>query len=184
MSSSSTAVGGGGAAVKLVVQRCKGASLVLDNAEQRASIGRGLVAYISFTSAAEAFVEEKRDGPLLEKVARAVLNLPMVTMGDWGDGTKPASLIKLSASMPDAEIGVMIIPQAGITCKLKGKYIQYRGQCKKNTGAELYSAFCEKIAAEANKKCPNVQMVFGTFGNRQGLTLEAGCGPFTHVFEF
>ena len=29
-----------------------------------------------------------------------------------------------------------------------------------------------------------IKLICGTFGNRQGLRLDAECGPFSHVVEF
>ena len=73
-------------AVKLVVQRCDSASLLLDNEDKWGSIGRGIVAYVSFTSTMEEYATEgngKKRTAIVEKVAKAILNLPIVTMGTW-----------------------------------------------------------------------------------------------------
>ena len=36
---------------------------------------------------------------------------------------------------------VMVIPSAGLTSKIKGKHLQYRGQADKDTGKKLYHKF-------------------------------------------
>eukprot|EP00039_Didymoeca_costata_P012170 m.174277 g.174277 ORF g.174277 m.174277 type:complete len:343 (+) comp15405_c0_seq4:12-1040(+) len=41
----------------------------------------------------------------------------------------------------------------------------------------------DDMASESPEDCA-LHVVWGTFGNRQGLKIEAEMGPFTHVFEF
>lgn len=117
---------------KVVVQRVNSCSLLLDNDSEWGNLGRSLVVSISFTNVA--------DETVIPKVVKGILNMPILTFGSWGDGRKPVSL---STAVADGrqDVGLMVIPAAGLTCKLKGKYIQYRGQCNKEYGAQLYQLF-------------------------------------------
>ena len=42
----------------------------------------------------------------------------------------------------------MVIPQAGLCAKIKGKSLQYRGQAPKDVGKELYQMFCSALLEE------------------------------------
>ncbi|XP_052638534.1 D-aminoacyl-tRNA deacylase 2 isoform X2 [Harpia harpyja] len=82
---------------------------------------------------------------------------------------------------------VLIIPQATLGGKLKGRKMQYHANTEKEKGLELYSQFvtlCEKELA-ANAKCmeAGVLVKHGTYGNRQVLKLDTN-GPYTHLIEF
>ncbi|XP_068255403.1 D-aminoacyl-tRNA deacylase 2 isoform X2 [Nyctibius grandis] len=82
---------------------------------------------------------------------------------------------------------VLIIPQATLGGKLKGRKMQYHANIEKEKGLELYSQFvslCEKELA-ANAKCveAGVLIQHGTYGNRQVLKLDTN-GPYTHLIEF
>lgn len=45
----------------------------------------------------------------------------------------------------------MLIPQAGLFSKLKGKYLQYRQQCGKEKGAELYAELVARLRKRADQ---------------------------------
>ncbi|KAM4777610.1 D-aminoacyl-tRNA deacylase 2 isoform 6-T6 [Cyanocitta cristata] len=82
---------------------------------------------------------------------------------------------------------VLIIPQATLGGKPKGRRMQYHANIEKEKGLELYSQFvtlCEKELA-ANAKCveAGVLVKHGTYGNRQVLKLDTN-GPYTHVIDF
>ncbi|XP_067390491.1 D-aminoacyl-tRNA deacylase 2 isoform X3 [Emydura macquarii macquarii] len=82
---------------------------------------------------------------------------------------------------------LLIIPQATLGGRLKGRNMQYHSNIEKEKGMELYSNFvmlCEKELA-ANTKCAEAGVVvkYGTYGNRQVLKLDTN-GPFTHMIEF
>ncbi|KAM7110395.1 D-aminoacyl-tRNA deacylase 2 isoform 2-T2 [Ciconia maguari] len=82
---------------------------------------------------------------------------------------------------------VLIIPQATLGGKPKGRKMQYHANIEKEKGLELYSQFvtlCEKELA-ANAKCveAGVLVKHGTYGNRQVLKLDTN-GPYTHLIEF
>lgn len=90
-------------------------------------------------------------------------------------------------SVLDLPGDVLIIPQATLGGKLKGKKMQYHANIEKEKGLELYSQFvtlCEKELS-ASTKCAEagVLVKHGTYGNRQVLKLDTN-GPYTHLIEF
>ena len=138
--------------VRAVVQRCDAAELLVDNAEEWVTIGWGLVVFVSFGKGCTLEV--------LPKVVKQLLNLPLLTAGVWGDGSTTSSIVAAArasaASLDcdddgDAAAGstrtergapsVMLIPSAGLISKVKGKGLQYRGQCDKDESKQLYTHF-------------------------------------------
>ncbi|XP_035560431.1 D-aminoacyl-tRNA deacylase 2-like [Canis lupus familiaris] len=90
-------------------------------------------------------------------------------------------------SILDLPGNVLIIPQATLGGRVKGRNMQYHSNSGKEEGLELYSQFvtlCEKELA-ANSKCAEAGVVVehGTYGNRQVLKLDTN-GPYTHLIEF
>jgi D-Tyr-tRNAtyr deacylase/ribosomal protein L12E/L44/L45/RPP1/RPP2 len=121
--------------VRLAVQRVNSASLLMDNKDTWSTMANGLICYISFTTLCTS--ED------LPKVAKAIAHLPVATLGAWGDGSKPRSIrdfIQEGKSM-----GLMLVPQAGMVSKIKGKTLQYRNQANKDVGRTLYEEFCHLI---------------------------------------
>lgn len=77
--------------------------------------------------------------------------------------------------------GLLIVPQATLGGKAKGRAMQYHHNVGKEDGLRLYAAFvslCERELAEAGLTARH-----GTYGNRQVLSLDTN-GPFTHLMEF
>lgn len=84
------------------------------------------------------------------------------------------SLLELPGSL-------LIVPQATLGGKAKGRAMQYHNNINKDDGLRLYSAFvslCEQELADAG-----VTVRHGTYGNRQVLSLDTN-GPYTHLMEF
>ena len=143
--------------LRLVVQRFRQASFLVDG--QVVSVGDtcamvkpvhmnntkaesstcGLLVYISFAKSATT---EKA-----LQAAKTLLNLPLLTQGSWGDGSKPASLLDMAASQSKPYL--LLVPQANLICKVKnqGKSIQYHGQIAKDVGNQLYDEFVNYIRA-------------------------------------
>ncbi|NWX81625.1 DTD2 deacylase, partial [Nothoprocta ornata] len=131
-------------------------------------IQRGLVIYICFFKGA--------DEDLIPKIVNMLLNVQL----SENESGKYVSVLDLPGN-------VLIIPQATLGGKPKGKRMQYHTNIEKEKGFELYSQFvslCEKEVA-ANAKCveAGVLVKHGTYGNRQVLNLDTN-GPFTHLIEF
>lgn len=90
-------------------------------------------------------------------------------------------------SILDLPGNILIIPQATLGGRVKGRSMQYHCNSGKEEGLELYSQFvnlCKKELA-ANSKCAEAGVVVkhGTYGNRQVLKLDTN-GPYTHLIEF
>mmetsp|Transcript_29976 Transcript_29976/g.44428 ORF Transcript_29976/g.44428 Transcript_29976/m.44428 type:complete len:429 (+) Transcript_29976:3-1289(+) len=106
--------------IKIVVQRCRYASLLInpggENAEKdppvtatfgkylnteqnkfsddgsssRSSVG-GIIVYLSFAKSAQA--------SMIYNAAKTLLNLPILTKGQWGDGNKTLSVLQIAADL-------------------------------------------------------------------------------------
>lgn len=93
------------------------------------------------------------------------------------DSGKMVSVLELPGSL-------LIVPQATLGGKAKGRAMQYHSNISKEDGSRLYSAFvalCEKelLAAAGG----GVTVKHGTYGNRQVLKMDTN-GPYTHLMEF
>ncbi|KAG8508717.1 D-aminoacyl-tRNA deacylase 2, partial [Galemys pyrenaicus] len=131
-------------------------------------IQRGLVIYVCFFKGA--------DKELLPKMVNTLLN---VKLSETENG-KNVSILDLPGS-------ILIIPQATLGGRVKGRNVQYHSNSGKEEGLELYSQFvtlCKKELA-SNSKCAEAGVVVehGTYGNRQVLKLDTN-GPYTHLIEF
>ncbi|XP_044518089.1 D-aminoacyl-tRNA deacylase 2 [Gracilinanus agilis] len=158
---------------RVLLQQCLHAKLQVcpaqgDTEAQWVEVPRALVIYVCFFKDAE--------GDLLPKMVSTLLN---VKLSETENG-KLVSILDLPGN-------ILIIPQATLGGKVKGKGMQYHNNCGKEEGLGLYSQFvtlCEKELA-ANSKCAEAGMVVrhGTYGNRQVLKLDTN-GPYTHLIEF
>ncbi|XP_066199111.1 D-aminoacyl-tRNA deacylase 2 [Saccopteryx leptura] len=158
---------------RALLQQCLHARLQVrpaegDSAAQSVEVQRGLVIYVCFFKGA--------DKELPPKMVNTLLN---VKLSETENG-KLVSILDLPGS-------ILIIPQASLGGKVKGRSMQYHSNSGKEEGLELYSQFvtlCEKELA-ANSKCAEAGVVVehGTYGNRQVLELETN-GPYTHLIEF
>jgi len=162
-------------AVRMVFQRYRHAKILIDenrvialgntvdNNLVTASGGSssetaGMLVYVSF---GRTVTNNK-----VEQAARTLLNLPILTLGAWGDGQGTKSILQLSADVflkrkrlqahPNASgkvledvspLSLLLVPQANLTAKVKklGKSIQYRDQVEKSQGEALYEHFCGTI---------------------------------------
>lgn len=259
-------VAAGPTGITCVVQRCNKASLLVDNAENTVGIKRGLVVFVSFG--------EGVSRNTVQRMARQLVQLNLSTTGKWGDGSKAQSVADIVSTGARQEI--MVIPQACLTSRVKGKQLRYTAQLSREDGFEMYCTFlaeleqalleqllallfqsatarqclCDKYSLDSSNvrlvygrfdkrgvpialedqteldkaerkaleklfRCLSSQVhghavsahkawatcqqsqlgtletdlvpklfrvVGGTFGNRQGLRIDADCGPSTHVF--
>ena len=90
-------------------------------------------------------------------------------------------------SVLDAHGDVLIVPQATLGGRLKGKLMQYHNNIEKSIGLQLYLDFAtscqarvENNAASHENQC---SVKWGTYGNRQVLQIDTN-GPYSHVIEF
>nr|XP_005561089.1 PREDICTED: probable D-tyrosyl-tRNA(Tyr) deacylase 2 isoform X1 [Macaca fascicularis] len=158
---------------RALLQQCLHARLQIrpaegDAAAQWVEVQRGLVIYVCFFKGA--------DKEILPKMVNTLLN---VKLSETENG-KHVSILDLPGN-------ILIIPQATLGGRLKGRNMQYHSNSGKEEGLELYSQFVTLFEKEvaANSKCAEAGVVVehGTYGNRQVLKLDTN-GPFTHLIEF
>lgn len=150
--------------IRLVVQRYRQARLLVDDTDvvtagfvndddvgsrlthPNTDGSTGLLVYVSFAKSAS---KEK-----VHQAAKALMNLPVLTVGAWGDGTEPRSVLDLAEQgekEADARVSIMLVPLANLISKVKsqGKSIQYHRQIDKTAGKALYDYFVECTRAFA-----------------------------------
>ena len=119
-------------------------------------IGRGLIVYLSFKSGAS-----RKE---FSKIAKSLVNLPVLTVGNWGDGSGAISLIDLirkegekneasengcGGSVGGDRAGLMLIPQAALVARVRGlKDLKYYDQLSKGEAKEFYYAFAQVLRTE------------------------------------
>ena len=90
-------------------------------------------------------------------------------------------------SVLDQPGSILIVPQATLGGKMKGKAIQYHKNIDKDTGLKYYNMFIElinKYAGESAKwKEAGCRVESGTYGLRQVYSTETN-GPYLHLIEF
>ncbi|KTF75928.1 hypothetical protein cypCar_00025171 [Cyprinus carpio] len=95
------------------------------------------------------------------------------------DSGKYTSVLQLPGS-------VLIVPQATLGGKPKGKGMQYHGNIGKDEGLKLYDSFvshCQNELSACKNSDTVTELKHGTYGNRQVLKLDTN-GPYTHLMEF
>ncbi|XP_026160114.1 D-aminoacyl-tRNA deacylase 2 [Mastacembelus armatus] len=161
-------------AARVVLQQCLQARLQVkpagDQSEaQFVQIDRGMVIYICFFKGAT--------DDMMPKMVSALLNLRLCE----SDSGKLVSVLELPGSL-------LIVPQATLGGKAKGRAMQYHNNISKEDGLRLYGAFvslCEEElrAGPSAQSGAEVTVKHGTYGNRQVLKLDTN-GPYTHLMEF
>ncbi|XP_056282476.1 D-aminoacyl-tRNA deacylase 2 [Pseudoliparis swirei] len=165
---------GGVPAARAVLQQCLQATLQVKPPEelseaQYVQIHRGMVIYICFFKGASE--------DMLPKMVSALLNLRLCE----SDSGKMVSVSELPGSL-------LIVPQATLGGKAKGRAVQYHDNIGKEAGQRLYGTFvslCEEqlALAVAAAATGQVTVKHGTYGNRQVLKLNTN-GPYTHLMDF
>ncbi|XP_036927943.1 D-aminoacyl-tRNA deacylase 2 [Acanthopagrus latus] len=163
---------GSGPVARTVLQQCLQARLQVKPAEedseaQFVQIDRGMVIYICFFKGAT--------DDILPKMVSTLLNVRLCE----SDSGKMVSVLELPGS-------VLIVPQATLGGKSKGRAMQYHNNISKEDGLRLYGSFvslCEKELAAAASAESGAEVKHGTYGNRQVLKLDTN-GPYTHLMEF
>lgn len=89
-------------------------------------------------------------------------------------------------SVLDLPGDVLVVPQATLGGRLKGKVMQYHNNISKEQGLQLYTNFVTqcKDTLEKNVKSQEAgcKVHWGTYGNRQVLAVDTN-GPYSHVIE-
>lgn len=113
---------------------------------------------------------DKASEETVEKLIKHIIN---VRLSENDDGRR--------VSVCDVQGDVLIIPQATLGGKLKGKSMQYHMNVDKTLGEALYHKVCQGIrtaveeVSSGNVKC-------GVYGARQILSMNTN-GPYTHILE-
>ena len=167
--------------LRVVAQAVDSATLLVDNVARTVAIGRGSVVYLSFLETAPQ-----------EQVRQAAQSLLRCNIFVFDLHSEQRSS---SVSIIDAKCEVLVVPQASLAGKWKGKSVQYHGQAPKSDGKEMYATFCsalrqelqpevdEKALNENGEGAPGTKVMNGSYGNRQALHLVSS-GPQTHFLEF
>ncbi|GCB78186.1 D-aminoacyl-tRNA deacylase 2 [Scyliorhinus torazame] len=158
-------------AARVLLQQCLSARLQVTEAEEAAEyaeIQRGTLIYVCFCKGAT--------GDIVPKMVNTLLN---VKLCETNEGNY--------VSVLDLPANILIIPQATLGGKAKGRNMQYHYNIGKENGKALYAQFvalCEKEFA-LNCRCVEAGVVVrhGTYGNRQVLQMDTN-GPYTHLIEF
>ncbi|XP_030071237.1 D-aminoacyl-tRNA deacylase 2 isoform X2 [Microcaecilia unicolor] len=134
----------------------------------RSWIQKGIVIYVCFFNGA--------DEAVIPKMVNSILNVKLSEM----ENGQRVSVLELPGD-------ILIIPQATLGGKVKGRRMQYHSNIGKEEGMALYSKFvdlCEReLATKVQCTEAGVQVKHGTYGNRQVLQLNTN-GPYTHLVEF
>uniref|UniRef100_A0A3P9KPC5 D-aminoacyl-tRNA deacylase n=1 Tax=Oryzias latipes TaxID=8090 RepID=A0A3P9KPC5_ORYLA len=162
---------GGGPAARTVLQQCLQARLQVQPAGEQSEaqyvqINRGMVIYVCFFKGATE--------DMLPRMVSTLLNLRLCESSSG----KLVSVLELPGSL-------LIVPQATLGGRPKGRAMQYHQNISKEDGLRLYSAFVSMCAKElaAAAASAEVTVKHGTYGNRQVLMLDTN-GPYTHLMEF
>ncbi|XP_078348868.1 D-aminoacyl-tRNA deacylase 2-like isoform X5 [Oculina patagonica] len=176
MSMAAASPNNGSPSVRIIIQQCLSARLQVqpptENEDaQLVEISRGIVIYLCFLKGSNL--------DLVPKVVKSILN---VRLSEITVRPTNVSVLELPGD-------VLIVPQATLGGKMKGKSVQYHSNISKDQGRIFYEKFitlCEE-AVHANSAglsdSPPKHVKHGTYGNRQVLSVETN-GPFTHVFDF
>lgn len=112
-----------------------------------------------------------RPPPFLHPVS-TLLNLRL----SESDSGKMVSVLDLPGSL-------LIVPQATLGGKAKGRAMQYHNNIGKEDGLRLYCDFVLLCEKELMATASGMTVKHGTYGNRQVLKLDTN-GPYTHLMEF
>jgi len=152
---------------RIVLQQCTSASLTLPNPGETEKpeiidIGRGVVVFICFLDKASE-----------ETVTKLVKHITNVRLSEDETGKRRSIL--------DVQGNILIIPQATLGGRLKGKSMQYHMNVEKTLGEGLYHKLCQEVR-EAVEEGTSGNVKCGVYGARQVLKMDTN-GPFTHIVE-
>ncbi|XP_075049171.1 D-aminoacyl-tRNA deacylase 2 isoform X2 [Mixophyes fleayi] len=158
---------------RVVLQQCLHAKLQVkppdkDTDAEWVEIQKGMIIYICF------FKGSNKD--VIPKIVNSLLNVKL----SESDTGKHVSITELPGD-------VLVVPQATLGGKTKGRCMQYHSNADKELGMELYAlliAQCQQELESHPKWAEGGAVLhFGTYGNRQVLQLNTN-GPYTHLLEF
>lgn len=109
---------------------------------------------------------------VLSSAVSTLLNLRVYE----AESGRMSSLLELPGSL-------LIVPQATLGGKVKGRAMQYHNNIGKEDGLRLYHVFVSLCEQQLSAAAPSETVRHGTYGNRQVLSLDTN-GPHTHLMEF
>lgn len=175
--------------VRVIVQQCESAELLIDNVSEYTSIGNGIIVMCSFLKRSEPVTPEELSSAVQRILAAKIHTVPG-TPSKSAFGQALSDAASDGAAQAIVKRDVLIVPQATIAGKLKKNAPQYHDQVDKAAGALLYQQLCEEFAKQlaainaAHSDAALHGIVrHGTYGNRQALRMVSS-GPNTHVFDF
>jgi len=77
---------------------------------------------------------------------------------------------------------VLIVPQATLGGRVKGRGIQYHSNVDKQTGSQLYERFVSRCREAVQQTATQCTVHCGTYGNRQVLSTVTN-GPYSHIID-
>ncbi|CAI9624696.1 unnamed protein product [Staurois parvus] len=163
---------------RVVLQQCLHAKLQVkppdeDSEAEWTEIQRGMVIYLCFFKGSTKDVIPKM---VVSFSVSSVLNVKLSET----DSGKHVSVVELPGD-------ILIVPQATLGGKSKGRCMQYHSNAGKELGMELYAQFISQCQKELESHPSWVEagavLRHGTYGNRQVLQLNTN-GPYTHLLEF
>ncbi len=171
---------------RLVVQACESASLAVggppgapDVPPGREEIGRGLLLFVSFFRPFPTGAEGRER---MRQGVAALLALQGLVPA-YGAG-RARSIAQALGAGGEAGCDLLVIPQACVGGRPKGRALQYHALAERAAGRELYDAFVAELReqAAAVAGAGGCRVACGTFGNLQGLSMTSR-GPSTHVLD-
>jgi D-aminoacyl-tRNA deacylase len=122
-------------AIRMVLQRVNTAALLVDNISRRVVLkNQGIICHIAMFDG----VNETH----IPKAVKLITESKLYAFGTVGENAarpKPISLVE------DPTVSLMIIPQASIAGRVKGKTAQYHSQCSKDIAQDLYNLFISSL---------------------------------------
>eukprot|EP00800_Vazella_pourtalesii_P014962 TRINITY_DN3929_c0_g1_i1.p1 TRINITY_DN3929_c0_g1~~TRINITY_DN3929_c0_g1_i1.p1 ORF type:complete len:182 (+),score=36.09 TRINITY_DN3929_c0_g1_i1:29-547(+) len=157
--------------VTLLIQQCNSAKLQIKPCsvegagdEECVNIGKGVVVYVSFLKSAT-----------IESVHKAA-NIALSVKLSYDEATS-----KLQSAL-ETNSDVLIVPQACLGGKLKGKAFQYHNLLAKEHSQALYQTYIDQTKQLMVANSSKGSLQHGTYGIKQILSFESS-GPYTHILD-
>lgn len=122
----------------MVLQAIDQASLLVDNESQYVTAGRGVLIYVSFVKNAEGAAEITTE--VMDRAVETVLQTKIFTH------FCPERMVTGPQALVDhPHVDIMIVPQASLGGKPKGRAMQFHQLLPKDKSEEAYDEFCHRI---------------------------------------
>ena len=149
--------------MRLVIQRCSAASVVVSEAVV-GQIERGLVAFVGI---------EPRD--TLDDVNWCAKKLANVKLFPALDASRP-----WKTSAKDRDFGILLVSQFTLFCRLKGNKPDFKGAAKAAAASELFDSLVTAVRSEHGGSPASVAT--GEFGAMMAVSVN-GDGPVTITLD-